>query len=172
MKYLEKDWYGKPCPMVGFEVIRSTHWTFKVDVHVPPEKSSIAEPFEYKEGLWEQDVAEWFLVNTTTKQYIEWNLSANGAWWLMPFSGARQRAETLLPSLEAITTRSSQQEGSCQAEIEVPEKLLINLLGDDKWTHNVCFIIGKQPRQYISLNELGSAAPDFHRPQRIITPIR
>ncbi len=232
MIYIEKDWYGQPCPKVGFKVSMSTQWIFnlknsvettanvysteskgflenfdftrrvttnkanifqkflylqhsshsryvsteffrfKVDVPLPPEKDLLAQPYEYKEGLWEQNVAEWFIVNTRTKRYLECNLSANGAWWMMAFSGVRQRNIDLLPDLSEVITQSSRQQDSWQAELEIPETLLVDILGDDEWVHNVCFILGKQPRQYISFNKLISNKPDFHRPDEIAISIR
>ncbi len=90
----------------------------------------------------------------------------------MVFSGARQRDMNLLPELTEITTRSSRQQNSWQAELEVPEAFLVDILGDEAWTHNVCFILGKRPIQYISLNKLTSDDPDFHRPEEIMIEIK
>jgi len=180
MKYLQKDWYGNACANVGFKIVPSTQWIFKVAVHTAAEKRPLAAANEYKEGLWQQDVAEWFIANPATGRYVECNLSANGAWWLMVFSAPRQRIKLPLPDLKGIMTTSSQQPISWQAELIIPKKLMLGLLGDGAWTYNVCFIVGQeassklqrgQTQQYISLNTLTSPEPDFHRPDEFITTL-
>ena len=172
MTFLMEDWHGKPCPHVSFEVSKSTVWTFRVDVQSTPDQFPLSEPYQYKEGLWEQDVAEWFLVDTETQRYIEFNLAPNGAWWMMFFEDIRLRTTQPLPDLSVVNTTFSQQKHSWQAELKIPESLLLNWLGDTTWTHNVCFIIGHKPRQFISLCNLSSNTPDFHRPFEIDIPIR
>ena len=169
MEYLVKDWYGKPCPKVGFEVTKSTSWTFKVSVPTMATTKPMAEPNQYCEGLWKQDVAEWFIVNPKTGRYVECNLAANGAWWMMLFSEPRKR--TRVPSFTGVSTQYKLGGNSWEAELFIPESLLLACLGEAKWAHNVCFILGEKPKQYLSLNKLSPKVPDFHLPNEIVIPL-
>ncbi len=186
MKFITKDWYGKPCPKVGFDLSikdsTPTQWVFSVNVQAAKSKQSIAQPNEYKEGLWEQDVAEWFIANPANGRYVEFNLAANGAWWLMAFSKPRQRIEnfsanflTNIAEKEKIKTSSSQQEQSWSAELCIPKKLLVEILDEGDWTYNVCFIVSdvsnKSQKRYMSLNSLSSLDPDFHLPGEFTTQL-
>lgn len=167
MRYIKEDWHGQDCPKTGFEILKKEGWLFRVAVTRPPEKSPLGKANQYQEGLWEQDVAEWFVANPASGHYLEFNLASNGAWWLMAFSSERQRAEKLLDGLDGIETHAYSQVDSWSAELKVPERVLISALGDHVWTYNVCFILGNAPRQFLSLNKLGSQEPDFHRPSEI-----
>lgn len=167
---ITKDWYGNDCPKVTFEVIKSSHWRFKVDVPLAPQRKLLADTGEFYEGLWEQDVAEWFIVNSKTGQYLECNLAANGAWWMMLFSSCRERC-LKQPDLQKVRTIYLSNKNSWQAELIIPDLLLTSILGQSDWNYNVCFILGKQPKQYLSLNQLSPKLPDFHRPSEIMTPL-
>ncbi len=173
MQTLDRDWYGKPCPHAHFEVINTVDWVFRVYVEHPPEQSFLAAPGDYAEGLWEQNVAEWFIVNPLSGRYVECNLAANGAWWMMVFSAPRVRDERRWLCMQAdkktVSTQCVTSSKDWQAELIIPASFLLKLLGGSDWAHNVCFILGQQPRQYISLNTLHAADPDFHRPQDFIT---
>ncbi len=167
MQTIKQDWHGKPCPSASFRIWQENQfWIFSVQVNVPADITLPAQPGEYFEGLWEQDVAEWFIANPQTGHYIELNLAANGAWWLMAFSQPRVRNETLLQttSLAGVNTQHQMTATAWQAELRLPQNCLQNLLGEGQWTHNVCFILGQQPRQYLSMNQLASLKPDFHLP--------
>ena len=164
MEYIDKDWYEKPCPKVGFEIVKSTNWTFKATVPTIAETKLIAKPKQYYEGLWEQDVAEWFIVNPVTGRYVEFNLAANGAWWMMLFSEPRKR--TKIPSLTGVSSQYNQDENSWEATLLIPDLLLLACLGEAGWTHNVCFILGECPKQYLSLNKLSPKVPDFSPSRR------
>ncbi len=170
MEYLDKDWYKKPCPKAGFEIVKLTNWTFKVSVPTIPSIKPIAKPNQYYEGLWVQDVAEWFIVNPVTGRYVEVNLAANGAWWMMLFSEPRKRI--VIPSLTGVRSQYSQVENNWEAALCIPQSLLLACLGEGNWTHNVCFILGDNPKQYVSFNKLSSKTPDFHRPDEIVIPLR
>lgn len=164
MYRIDRDWYGQVCPAVTFEFVKDKGlWVFSTEIPVPPQNPLLAEPGQYFEGLWEQDVAEWFIVNPQTGMYVEINLASNGAWWLMPFSGPRQRNESLLPDLGRISTRTHQEQEAWAAEISIPEYTLRHSLGAGEWTHNACFILGSEPRQYLSWASLNAEHPDFHR---------
>ncbi len=46
---------------------------------------------EFFEGLWEDDVAEFFIKSDTAGSYQEFNLSPDGRWWSAHFSAYRER---------------------------------------------------------------------------------
>ncbi len=47
----------------------------------------------FVEGLWEHDVAEFFLLDRRRGTYQEYNLSPGGAWWAAAFSAPRVRLD-------------------------------------------------------------------------------
>ena len=140
-------------------------WVFRVRVN----KKALLHPTTmssntYYEGLWEYDVAEWFIADPATGKYIELNLAPTGAWWMMVFNSLRQRAEQFMPDLKRISAGSILEDDSWSAFLEIPVAVLQEVLGSVALKHNVCFILGHNPREYLSWTRLDSKHPDFHRP--------
>ncbi len=140
-------------------------WMF----HVCVDKKAVLHPLKmppqtYYEGLWEYDVAEWFIVNPVTGKYIELNLAPTGAWWMMVFDAPRQRAVDDAPDLRGIRTGSMLANESWEAYLELPTLVVEKALGRGALKHNVCFILGRNPREYLSWTRLAAKQPDFHRP--------
>ena len=140
-------------------------WLFHVYVDKKPALHPLKIPSQtYYEGLWEYDVAEWFIVNPITGKYIELNLAPTGAWWMMVFDAPRQRAAQDMPDLSGIRTGSTLAAESWHASLELPTLVVEKALGRDALKHNVCFILGQNPREYLSWTRLAAKQPDFHRP--------
>lgn len=171
LQQIKHDWYGAPCTSAGFDIAYNNgEWVFSVCVDMPAREMQLAKPGEYFEGLWKQDVAEWFVYSPDNNRYLECNLSANGAWWLMAFSKPRVRDTSGLAGIDLslITTRHHIEKAKWGAELHIPETVLCRLLGASHRMYNVCFILGT-PQQYLSLNRLSSLKPDFHRPAEFKT---
>ena len=167
---IKSDWFNQPSLNEAYFCIEETvdTWFFSVEVHskpfVHPEVSE-----GYHEGLWEYDVAEWFIVNLQTGRYLEFNLSPTGAWWMMGFDAPRRRIDQQrlsVDSLKDITAQGEVSEKSWSARLNIPVILLETILGKGSLKHNVCFILGQDPelREYLSWTRLSSKEPDFHRP--------
>lgn len=148
-------------------------WVFRVKVDKKPSLHPLKIlPNTYHEGLWEYDVAEWFIADLETGRYIELNLSPTGAWWMMVFNALRQRAEQHMPDISLITTGAKVEDASWSAYLKIPVSLIKAVLGSVALKHNVCFILGKKPREYLSWTRLSAKQPDFHRPADFLFTLR
>ena len=144
---------------------QETLWLFHVRVDQKPVLHPMKmSPQTYHEGLWEYDVAEWFIANPTTGKYIELNLAPTGAWWMMIFDAPRQRGKEDMPDLSGIKTSNMFTALTWKASLAIPILVVEKALGRDTLKHNVCFILGKNPREYLSWTRLAAKQPDFHRP--------
>ena len=166
---INTDWFGASCPKVSFDLTsQNKHIIFTATL--PP---TLTQPIgiagQYTEGLWEHDVAELFINNPNTGKYIEINIAPNGAWWLMLFTAPRQRDPHFVTDTFTLTPKVQQSKQGGQISLTIPHKLLHSLLGSTNYHYNVCFILGESPRQYMSLNQLNSKQPDFHRPDEFAT---
>ena len=83
IQQLTHEWYGHPvnAPVeYSFTlegdclVVRAAQ---KAPVSIHPE----AIPGMFKEELWMYDTAEFFVADAEGKNYVEFNLCPNGAWW-------------------------------------------------------------------------------------------
>lgn len=115
---------------------------------------------EFTEGLWEAEVAEFFLTRAEGAGYLEFNLGPDGAWWSCGFADVRVRDEVRLAGVESSWRRVG---SGWQAEAKVP----IQSLGP--WLEhgsriNVCFVIEADPLRYASATKLPGIRPDFHQP--------
>ena len=115
----------------------------------------------FAEGLWDQDVAEFFIADRRTGTYQEYNLSPGGAWWSACFKAPRLR---LKPQPEwpgfAVRTEVDWSNGGWTGRMSLP--------APDLTTASVNFtsiVAGKAGRRFYSLALLGSTTPDFHRPE-------
>ncbi|MCK5725924.1 MAG: hypothetical protein KAH22_03735 [Thiotrichaceae bacterium] len=167
---INTDWYNQSSPEVNFDIRYKHSLNFSGAIPQTPMNQAIGEVGCYTEGLWERDVAELFVANTTTGQYIEINIAANGSWWLMLFDQPRQKVSGFMTSSISLSLQTEQHTNHWTFTLDIPQSLLISLLGEGDYRYNVCFILGN-PRQYLSLNSLGSKEPDFHRPQDFVTSL-
>jgi len=148
---------------------RRESWVFHVRVDQKPVLHPMKMlPQTYHEGLWEYDVAEWFIANPTTGKYLELNLAPTGAWWMMVFDAPRQRAAENMSDLRGIKTSSMRADESWSATLEVPTLVMEKSLGRGAVKYNVCFILGQKPREYLSQAKLNAVQPDFHRPDDFV----
>ena len=77
---------------------------------------------DYFEGLWEYDVAELFIADSSGK-YLEINLAPNGAWWAMGFVSPRVRDGSFVVP-KGVTIESVIDESSWEASISIPKEEL------------------------------------------------
>lgn len=166
---IKSDWFNQVSSSGAcFSITKGNGiWSFSVDVNKKPIQHPEASE-GYCEGLWEYDVAEWFIVNPQTGIYLECNLAPTGAWWMMSFDAPRQRINQQQFCREGVTAQGNASDNSWSATLHIPislvETVLGNVLGKEELKHNVCFILGQKPREYLSWTRLSSDQPDFHRP--------
>lgn len=122
-------------------------------------------PQGFVEGLWEQDVAEFFIVDRRTGHYQEFNLSPGGAWWSACFRAPRVRIDPQ-PGWTAFGVRTevvwTNDEWMGRMSWPLP----------DLATASVNFnaiVAGTAGRRFYSLAALSGFTPDFHRPEDWLT---
>jgi len=149
----KKGWsYSSPKPPLASFRLELTEADEMLKIHFafPPDSSGLkgATKGDYVEGLWEADVAEFFLAKANTAgsfNYLEINVSPEGAWWSMEHHGIRQRS---LPSW---------------ANPALPNSSFPLLA-------NATFILkgADGNNNYLSWCDLPGDQPDFHQPQSFI----
>jgi hypothetical protein len=115
---------------------------------------------DFIEGLWERDVAEFFLINARG-EYQEFNLSPDGAWWSMLFTSYRERsARVLKPTGVVVSVEREPQSwrgtiGVPRAELQVAPDEIVGI-------HVSGILYGGSEVRYLSSAGQPSFDPDFH----------
>lgn len=112
------------------------------------------------EGLWEQDLAECFVLDRQTGHYTEYNLSPGGAWWAAEFTAPRVRRDPQpVPDKFRVRleTRWTDQGWAGRMEIPLPSsaRFTVNFTAIVQTPGGCC---------YYSLAALRGHRPDYHRP--------
>ena len=164
---LTRDWFGKEVePPVFFSfaleeaalVFRSSRQ--EAALCHPEARSGL-----FEEQLWKYDVAEFFLSDPVTGNYLEFNLSPNGAHWACLFDAPRSPLGALR-EIGVTSCGSSGPEG-WQARADVPLEWLQEELHFGVETRvNATFVLNCPTPQYLTAANLGGGDPDFHRPSR------
>ncbi len=159
------DWHGAAAPVAcGFRLsLGNDALRYRFHCDSPPYCDESVEYMEFREGLWEADVAELF-VSGPGGSYLELNLSPTGGWWAAEFSQyrclARERPD--LP-FELETQRSLT---GWQVECRLPLAALEGW-GYPSWERvpmKVCAIVYREEPLYLC-SEPAQGEPDFHLAQ-------
>jgi hypothetical protein len=122
---------------------------------------------QFFEGLWEQDVAELFVM-TDRGLYQEFNVSPSGAWWSCRFSAYRVRQqESTVPS--GASTEVLVDEASWQALLSIPRRELLASPSEITAMH-VAAIVHTPTLRYLSSAPVTGEQADFHR-RECFTPV-
>jgi hypothetical protein len=114
----------------------------------------------FVEGLWERDVAEFFLMDADGR-YQEFNLSPTGAWWSCDFTAYRSRGMGI-PEQGEVFIETKIEPDAWQVVFSVPlQQLLIPLEG--VVGIHVSAISRTPHTRYLSSSPVEGAKPDFHR---------
>lgn len=157
---LSRDWFGQSCTFnprfkFGLWEQRLTFW-FAADK--PPECDLELKPGNFQAGLWEQDVAEFFLLGPGG-EYQEFNVSPTGAWWSGFFTSYRSPAQEC-PSL-SVETSSGWSDADWWAELSVPiGELAVNWEASVR-VNPASILSPSQPR-YFCFGHVEGGEPDFH----------
>ena len=163
---LSHEWYGKAvaapvefsfCVEGDFLVYRAAQ---KAAVSIHPE----AQPGMFKEELWMYDTAEFFVADAEGKNYMEFNLCPNGAWWACAFCGPRQPlAGAGVP--EGVETSGCVTPAGWGCMARLPLAYLESLGIDIRHCRLAATCILNSPDyQFCTTSDDQSGEPDFHRP--------
>ena len=169
---LAKDLHDTPLdPPAGFSLVADPQYLWFIASHRRPARlHPEAKPGVFQSGLWNHDVAELFLTNSSGR-YLEFNLSPNGAWWTCEFTAPRVRAEAEDIAMPDIATFSEMAaDGAWLAAMAIPLDILRARVDFGPDTRvNVTMILESPAQRFISACDLGNGAPDFHQPSKFRT---
>jgi len=147
---------------------------FLTSARLPAHCDSSLSAGTFKEELWKLDVAELFIAADKTEGYQEFNLSPTGAWWSMGFNHYRSEASAFsLPN--NIVCSTWEDKDRWYSSMVIPrDELWVNLSWSEQSRANVCFILGKSNRSFLSWEKLVSTQPDFHLTEQFeaIRPVK
>lgn len=168
MAELGSDWFGRPVdPPAHFALVRDPQSLWLLAAHGRPARPHPdAGAGEFREGLWQHDVAELFIASAARDAYLEFNLSPLGAWWFSAFRGPRLRDPAIRPP-RVRTHAECLADGGWRAALGIPLDFLEATVGPpDTAAMNVTMILESPGQRFLSATALGAGEPDFHRPQR------
>ena len=156
------DWFGNSSPFGPRAEIRLTErcLVFAFSADKAPQCDRSLSLGEFKEGLWEQDVAEFF-VSSGGKSYQEVNISPTGAYWSALFSDYRVREQEieLSPTIEAEVGPDS---WSVVFKVEWEKLVPWRDEPRDKWRLTPTAILHNPEPAFFCWAEPQSSEPDFH----------
>ena len=117
---------------------------------------------EFVEGLWEEDLVEFFLKSDSSTRYQEFNLAPDGRWWSAVFSGYRQRSG--ICHMKGVQTFSQPLGKETRWGISVPRAALaVDIEFSAHSRMNVTAIRQKPSPEYLIWSPCDGPEPDFHR---------
>lgn len=163
-----RDWFGAPVsPPAGYCLAMDDQRLWFLAHHrQPADLHPQAQPGGFQAELWKHDVAELFLADPVSGRYLEFNLAPNGAWWSCEFTAPRVRAEDMDIALPDVATFADlAADGSWLTAMALPLDILRARIrfGPDTRA-NVTMILESPDQRFLTANQLGGEAPDFHQP--------
>ncbi len=172
---LNSDWYGeKVTPPISYTLATDPDAVWLLGSRAASPQCDLSlETGAFVEGLWEQELIELFICDSTpsSTRYQEFNLSPTGAWWTAIFDDYRMRSESVdllkLTSGVQCWSEVSKNEAHWHATIRIPRSALGIRAFDERPTRaNVTSILSSPASDthlFLSASNLQSIAPDFHR---------
>jgi hypothetical protein len=161
---IQQSWSGIPLP-------NPFTWSFAVDTnvllfscHVPFKPESFEQSHacnSFVEGLWERDVIEFFLLDSESGKYVEFNFSPTGAWWCMLFDEYHRRS--ISPSFitaSVLQIATSTEEWSIIVSVNIATLPFCIKFSTQ---FHVTSIIHNPKPTYLSSSSPHEFPPDFHR---------
>lgn len=166
---LATEWHGEQIrpPFNFLFYIEGEHLTFSINRQAPAIIHPQAKPGLFQENLWRYDVTEFFIATADARQYLEFNLCPNGAWWAEGFTDPRVKlagfdARKLHPVISTNFTADA-----WQASARLP----LNFLQEWGWQIHSCrlataaVICRNGLYTYLTTCEQRAGKPDFHHPR-------
>jgi hypothetical protein len=165
---LTNDWFGdKHEPPSTFTLAKDSNFLWFISIF--PKSSIIhpmASPGQFTHELWKYDVAELFLTNPETGEYLEFNLTSNSAWWASKFSSIRLPSDKQPRFTENILTHHDKSQADYYVSgLQIPIIFLQKEIDFGFITRGNITIIRNSPNQlFLSASKLPGLQPDFHQP--------
>lgn len=140
---------------------------FACEVDAAPFCDTAHQNGDFIEGLWLKDVAEFFLRDSETGEYQEFNVSPRGAWWSCVFSSYRHRhLMQRRPSTVSVMGDCGESRWKVVFGVRLDE--LASPLSPQTTVH-VSLIShshgGSGEPRYFSSHPVRGLEPDFHLPE-------
>ena len=115
----------------------------------------------FVEGLWERDVAEFFIAGCG-EDYQEFNIAPSGAWWSAHFSSYRQLISPIQCSSVAVRSAAGPANWEIDFSVALSEIIPLRETSIGSARLNPTAIAFSQPREYLCLGHQSGSQPDFH----------
>ena len=166
IQQLTHEWYGHPvnAPVEYCFTLEGDCLVFRAAQKAPVSIHPEAIPGMFKEELWMYDTAEFFVADAEGKNYVEFNLCPNGAWWASAFCGSRQPlAGAGVP--EGVETTGSVTPTGWGCSVRLPLAWLKAVGIDIRHCRLAATCILNSPDyHFCTTSDDLSGEPDFHRP--------
>ena len=159
------DWFESPLPFpLSFIFALSPAAVFfGARIQTPAFSAPGSRKGEFVERLWEHDVIELFLLDDNGTAYQEFNLAPNGAWWTEGFESYRKPQSPQAKQSTPMSIVSEIDNGETYAWMSYPRsELAVHFSGSERSRANLCAILGKDSRRYVSYHHPAQPKPDFH----------
>ncbi len=166
IQQLTHEWYGSPvaAPVEFSFCIEDDCLVYRAAQAAPVTIHPEARPGMFKEELWKYDTAEFFVADAEGKNYLEFNLCPNGAWWACAFCGPRQPLAGAGVPTGVETSGSVTPTGwGCMARLPLA---YLEGLGIDIRNCRLAAtcILNSPDYHFCTTSDDLSGEPDFHRP--------
>ena len=162
---LQNDWHGvavTPALRCALRIVGS-NLVFRSSRGASPSCSRNQTLGQFIEGLWEEDVSEFFLCEQGTTRYLEVNLAPTGAWWWCLFDEYRKRTNPQPPPPATVSATSIISANVWESSLSIPLSVLPFPIPPDRAPRiNITGVITKPERHFLSYTKLQNDKPDFH----------
>lgn len=166
IRQLTHEWHGSPvnAPVEFSFMLEGDYLVFRAAQKAPVTIHPEALPGMFREELWMYDTAEFFVADAEGKNYIEFNLCPNGAWWACAFCAPRQQmAGAGVP--DGVETCGSVTPDGWGCSARLPLGWLRSVGIDIRHCRLAATCILNSPDYlFCTTSDDLSGEPDFHRP--------
>lgn len=159
------DWFGAPLPFsLSFAFALSpAALYFGASIRSATSSRPGTGSGQFADRLWEHDVFELFLASDNGTGYQEFNLAPNGAWWTEAFESYRKPGHRSTPFDPPNSIGARAENGETRVWMSYPRAgLAVPFSGGARSHANLCAILGKDNRTYVSYHHPTAQKPDFH----------
>lgn len=159
---IEWDWFGEKLvrPFRASLEVQGGRALFHAVMPYAPPVAELHSRGDFIEGLWNDDVVELFLRDRNGR-YVEFNISADGAWWFMPFTDYRIRAQGgCTPPQSTISI--VREDVQWQVRLSFDINHLLMFLSGVNFTHFSAIHYQGGTSVYLSSRRVLGGDPDFH----------
>ncbi len=135
---------------------------FGLKVFTTPNYNADLTVGQFQEGLWNQDVAELFIVDNNLRAYQEINLAPSGAYWSNYFTDYRKPLNNKYIDLRPQDFFKETTETSWTVGMALDLSKFSVKINPNNMRLNVTAISNSPEPSYYSLAKTKSVKPDFH----------